>query len=164
MKTLDTGNLEVRLAADATADAVVISGLAPTKTLELAIREARKTGIYSVIDMLNVPDPLAVLASLSALPDVVEMHRAIDQEAERHNWAVIAEIKKMAASADSRLLVAVAGGIRVDTVAEALRSGADIVVTGRAITGSKDIRDAAEQFLAELNQTEIDQYRVMTDF
>lgn len=57
LKTLDTGNLEVRLAADATADAVVISGLAPKKTLELAIQEARKTGIYSVIDMLNVPDP-----------------------------------------------------------------------------------------------------------
>ena len=164
LKTLDTGNLEVRLAADATADAVVISGLAPTKTLELAIKEARKTGVYSVIDMLNVPDPLAVLRSLSALPDVVEMHRAIDQEAEKHNWAVIAEIKKMASGADRRLLVAVAGGIRVDTVAEALRSGADIVVTGRAITGSKDIKDAAEQFLNELKQTEIDQYRVMTDF
>ena len=164
LKTLDTGNLEVRLAADATADAVVISGLAPTKTLELAIKEARKTGVYSVIDMLNVPDPLAVLRSLSALPDVVEMHRAIDQEAEKHNWAVIAEIKKMASGADRRLLVAVAGGIRVETVAEALRSGADIVVTGRAITGSKDIKDAAEQFLNELKQTEIDQYRVMTDF
>ncbi|MGC9514518.1 bifunctional 5,6,7,8-tetrahydromethanopterin hydro-lyase/3-hexulose-6-phosphate synthase [Methanocrinis sp.] len=164
LKTLDTGNLEVRLAADATADAVVISGLAPTKTIELAIREARKTGIYSIIDMLNVPDPLAVLRSLPALPDVVEMHRAIDQEAEKHNWEVIADIKKMAAGSDRKILVAVAGGIRVETVAEALRSGADIVVTGRAITASKDIKDAAEQFLAELKQTEIDQYRVMTDF
>jgi bifunctional enzyme Fae/Hps len=164
LKTLDTGNLEVRLAADATADAVVISGLAPKKTLELAIQEARKTGIYSVIDMLNVPDPLAVLRSLSALPDVVEMHRAIDQEAERHNWEAIAEIKRMAATSDRKILVAVAGGIRVDTVASALSSGADIVVSGRAITGSKDVKDAAEQFLSELKQTEIDQYRVMTDF
>jgi bifunctional enzyme Fae/Hps len=164
LKTLDTGNLEVRLAADATADAVVISGLAPTKTIELAIREARKTGIYSIIDMLNVPDPLEVLRSLSALPDVVEMHRAIDQEAEKHNWEVIAEIKKVAAETDRRLLVAVAGGIRIETVASALKSGADIVVTGRAITASKDVKDAAEQFLSELNQTEIDQYRVMTDF
>jgi bifunctional enzyme Fae/Hps len=164
LKTLDTGNLEVRLAADATADAVVISGLAPTKTIELAIKESRKTGIYSIIDMLNVSDPLAVLRSLSALPDVVEMHRAIDQEAEKHNWEVIADIKKMAVDTDRKILVAVAGGIRVDTVAEALKSGADIVVTGRAITGSKDIKDAAEQFLAELKQTEIDQYRVMTDF
>lgn len=164
LKTLDTGNLEVRLAADATADAVVISGLAPKNTIELAIKESRKTGIYSVIDMLNVSDPLAVLRSLSALPDVVEMHRAIDQEAEKHNWEVIAEIKKMAVDTDRKILVAVAGGIRVETVAEALKSGADIIVTGRAITASKDIKDAAEQFLAELKQTEIDQYRVMTDF
>jgi bifunctional enzyme Fae/Hps len=164
LKTLDTGNLEVRLAADATADAVVISGLAPKNTIERAIKESRKTGIYSVIDMLNVPDPLAVLRSLSALPDVVEMHRAIDQEAERHNWEAIAEIKKMAADSDQKILVAVAGGIRVDTVASALKSGADIIVTGRAITASKDVKDAAEQFLAELKQTEIDQYRVMTDF
>jgi bifunctional enzyme Fae/Hps len=164
LKTLDTGNLEVRLAADATADAVVISGLAPKNTIELAIKEARKTGIYSVIDMLNVPDPLEVLRSLSALPDVVEMHRAIDQESEKHNWEVIAEIKKMALDTDQKILVAVAGGIRVDTVAAALKSGADIIVTGRAITASKDVKDAAEQFLAELKQTEIDQYRVMTDF
>lgn len=164
LKTLDTGNLEVRLAADATADAVVISGLAPTKTIELAIKESRKTGIYSIIDMLNVSDPLSVLRSLSVLPDVVEMHRAIDQEAEKHNWEVIAEIKKMAVDTDRKILVAVAGGIRVETVAEALKSGADIIVTGRAITASKDIKDAAEQFLAELKQTEIDQYRVMTDF
>ena len=43
-------------------------------------------------------------------------------------------------------------------------AGADILVVGRAITRSKDIRDMAEQFLTGLKQTEIDQYRVMTDF
>jgi len=164
LKILDTGNLEVRLAADATADAVVMSGLAPNKTLELAIKEARKTGLYSIIDMLNVSDPLEVLKGLTMLPDVVEMHRAIDMEAEKHNWKTITEIKKLAESSPRRLLVAVAGGIRVDTVAEALESGADIIVTGRAITRSKDINDAADRFLAQLKQTEIDQYRVMTDF
>ena len=60
--------------------------------------------------------------------------------------------------------MAVAGGIRVDTEAQALAAGANILVVGRAITRSKDIRDMAEQFLAGLKQTEIDQYRVMTDF
>ncbi len=164
LKTLDTGNLEVRLASDATADAVVISGLAPKNTMNIGIKEARKTGIYSIIDMLNVPDPLEVLKGLPELPDVVEMHRAIDLEAEKHNWEIIQEIKKMTESSPRKLLVAVAGGIRVDTVPEALASGADIVVTGRAITASKDVKDAAEQFLAQLKQTEIDQYRVMTDF
>jgi len=163
LKTLDTGNLEVRLAADSTADAVVISGLASRKTLELAINEARKTGIYSVIDMLNVPDPLAVLKGLAVLPDVVELHRAIDMEKSAHAWNSIAEIKALSKEG-RRLLVAVAGGIRVDSEREALAAGADILVVGRAITRSKDIRDMAEQFLAGLKQTEIDQYRIMTDF
>ncbi len=164
LKTLDTGNLEVRLAADAAADAVVISGLAPKKTLELAINEARKTGIYAVVDMLNVPDPLAVLRDLSTLPDVVELHRAIDMEQSAHAWGQIPDIKALAKGKDRKLLVAVAGGIRVDTIGDALKAGADILVVGRAITRSRDIRDAAEQFLAGLKQTEIDQYRIMTDF
>jgi len=163
LKTLDTGNLEVRLAADSTADAVVISGLAPKKTLELSIREARKTGIYSIIDMLNVADPLAVLKGLEVLPDVVELHRAIDMEKSAHAWSNIGEIQALAKDG-RRLLVAVAGGIRVDTEAAALAAGANILVVGRAITRSKDIRDMAEQFLTGLKQTEIDQYRVMTDF
>ncbi len=163
LKTLDTGNLEVRLAADSTADAVVISGLAPKKTIELSIREARKTGIYSVIDMLNVADPLAVLKGLEVLPDVVELHRAIDMEKSAHAWDQIPEIKALAPQG-RRLLVAVAGGIRTDTEAAALAAGADILVVGRAITRSKDIRDMAEQFLTGLKQTEIDQYRIMTDF
>ncbi len=163
LKTLDTGNLEVRLAADAAADAVVISGLAPKKTLELAINEARKTGIYAIIDMLNVANPLEVLKGLSVLPDIVELHRAIDMESSAHAWQSIPEMKALA-KPGRRLLVAVAGGIRVDTVGQALAAGADIIVVGRAITRSRDIRDMTEQFLAGLKQTEIDQYRIMTDF
>ncbi|MFZ1314710.1 bifunctional 5,6,7,8-tetrahydromethanopterin hydro-lyase/3-hexulose-6-phosphate synthase [Methanothrix sp.] len=163
LKTLDTGNLEVRLAADSTADAVVISGLAPKKTIELSINEARKTGIYSIIDMLNVDDPLAVLRGLNVLPDVVELHRAIDMEHSAHSWQNIPEIKALAEEG-RRLLVAVAGGIRTDTEGAALAAGADILVVGRAITRSGDIRDMAEQFLTGLKQTQIDQYRIMTDF
>ena len=61
MKILDTGNLEARMAANASADAVVISGLAPVSTLVKAIKEARKTGIYSIVYMLNVTKPVAVI-------------------------------------------------------------------------------------------------------
>ncbi|WP_292538145.1 bifunctional 5,6,7,8-tetrahydromethanopterin hydro-lyase/3-hexulose-6-phosphate synthase [Methanothrix sp.] len=163
LKTLDTGNLEVRLAADSTADAVVISGLAPKKTIELSINEARKTGIYSIIDMLNVDDPLTVLKGLDVKPDVVELHRAIDMEKSAHAWQNIPDIKALAEEG-RRLLVAVAGGIRTDSEGAALAAGADILVVGRAITRSRDIRDMAEQFLTGLKQTEIDQYRIMTDF
>ena len=161
MKILDTGNLEARMAADASADAVVISGLAPTSTLEKAIAEAKKTGIYSVIDMLNVTDPVKVIRGLKVKPDIVELHRAIDAEDTAHAWGNIPALKK---AAGGRLLVATAGGIRVDVVKDAVKAGADIIVVGRAITASKDIHTAADLFLEQLNREEIDQFRVMTDF
>lgn len=161
MKILDTGNLEARMAADASADAVVISGLAPLPTLEKAIAEAKKTGIYSVVDMLNVPDPLKVIKALKIKPDIVELHRAIDAESSEHAWGDIPALKK---AAGGKLLVATAGGIRVDGVKKAFASGADIIVVGRAITASKDVHTAADLFLEQMNKEEIDQFRVMTDF
>jgi bifunctional enzyme Fae/Hps len=54
-----------------------------------------------------------------------------------------------------KLLVATAGGIRVDVVKDALKAGADILVVNRAITASKDIEHAAEEFLGQLNREEI---------
>jgi bifunctional enzyme Fae/Hps len=160
LKTLDTGNLEARMVADATADAIVVSALAPVATLNKAIEEAHKTGIYAVMDTLNCPDPVAVLKQLKELPDVVELHRAIDIEHTEHAWGNIQSIKALS----PRILVAVAGGIRIDTMPDALKAGADILVVGRAITNAKDVRQVAEKFIEGLNNPEIDQFRVMTDF
>ncbi|ABS55290.1 Orotidine 5'-phosphate decarboxylase [Methanoregula boonei 6A8] len=161
MKILDTGNLEARMAADATADAVVVSGLAPTSTIEKAISEARKVGIYSIIDMLNVQNPAKLIEKLKVKPDIVELHRAIDTEETAHAWGDIPAMKK---AAGGKLLVATAGGIRVEVVKDALKAGADILVVGRSITASKDIGHATDEFLDQLNREEIDQFRIMTDF
>jgi len=161
LKTLDTGNLEARMTADAGADAVVISGLAPLSTIEKAILDTKKTGIYTVVDMLNVEDPRAVVEQLKVKPDVVELHRGIDVEETTHAWGDIPAIKK---AGGERMLVATAGGIRQGVVKDALKAGADILVVGRAITASKNIQHAAEEFLQELSTEEIDQFRIMTDF
>jgi bifunctional enzyme Fae/Hps len=161
MKILDTGNLEARMAADASSDAVVVSGLAPASTMEKAIAEARKVGIYSVVDMLNVQNPVKVIEKLKVKPDIVELHRAIDTEDTAHAWGDISAIKR---AAGGKLLVATAGGVRVNVVKDALKAGADILVVGRAITASKDIRHAADEFIDKLEKEEIDQFRVMTDF
>ncbi|ADI74537.1 formaldehyde-activating enzyme [Methanohalobium evestigatum Z-7303] len=160
LKTLDTGNLEARMVSDATADAIVVSALAPVSTINKAINEAHKTGIYVVMDTLNEPDPMSILKQLDELPDVVELHRAIDVEETEYAWGSIDAIKELS----PKIMVAVAGGIRVDTIPDALKAGADIVVAGRAITNAKDVRQVSEKFLDVLNKPEIDQYRVMTDF
>lgn len=62
------------------------------------------------------------------------------------------------------LFVATAGGIRTNVVKEALKSGVEILVVGCAITASKDIGYAADEFLDQLNREEIDLFRVMTEF
>ncbi|NOZ58114.1 MAG: bifunctional 5,6,7,8-tetrahydromethanopterin hydro-lyase/3-hexulose-6-phosphate synthase [Euryarchaeota archaeon] len=162
LKTLDTGNLEARMAGDATADVIGFSGLAPLKTMEKFIEECRKVGALSLMDTLNVPDPVAVLKKLKVKPDIVELHRAIDvEQTQESEWGNIAEIKRVCGG---KTLVAVAGGIRVDRVQEALKAGADILVVGRAITAAKDVTGAARAFLKEMGVTEVDQFRIMTDF
>ncbi|WP_342303998.1 bifunctional 5,6,7,8-tetrahydromethanopterin hydro-lyase/3-hexulose-6-phosphate synthase [Methanolobus sp. ZRKC5] len=160
LKTLDTGNLEARMVADATADAIVVSALAPIATMNKVIEEAHKTGIYAIMDTLNCDDPVAVLKQLDVLPDVVELHRGIDVETSAHAWGSIEDIKALS----PKILVAVAGGVRIDTMPDALAAGADVLVVGRAITNAKDVRQVAEKFIEGLNNPEIDQFRVMTDF
>lgn len=160
MKTLDVGNVEARMAADATADVIGFSGLAPIKTIEKFIEECKKVGALSLMDTLNMQNPVDVLRRLKVKPDIVEIHRAIDVEDEAYAWGNIKEIREVC----GEVLIAVAGGIRLNTVEAALRAGADIIVVGRAITGAKDVTGAARAFLQKMGVEEVDQFRVMTDF
>ena len=170
LKTLDTGNLEARMVSNAGGDAAVVSGLAPIETILAFIKEAKKCGIYAIIDMLNVAEPAKLIENLvkvggaDALPHYVEMHRAIDKESSEYSWGDIKKIKAIAAKNKSKILVATAGGIRIPVVKKAMEAGADIIVVGRAITASKNIKNAAESFIDEINSEEIDQFRVRTDF
>ncbi|MEM2716777.1 MAG: bifunctional 5,6,7,8-tetrahydromethanopterin hydro-lyase/3-hexulose-6-phosphate synthase [Archaeoglobaceae archaeon] len=159
LKTLDVGNLEARMAADATANAVVISGLAPISTIVKGINEAKKTGMLAVVDMLNVENPVKRMEQISKeiLPDVVELHRAIDNEQSIPPWSLAKEIKSF------KVLVAVAGGIKPENLAEVISAGADIVVVGRAITKARDVEGAVRRFMAHL-KPDTDQFRIMTDF
>ncbi|HIP63180.1 MAG TPA: bifunctional 5,6,7,8-tetrahydromethanopterin hydro-lyase/3-hexulose-6-phosphate synthase, partial [Archaeoglobus profundus] len=161
LKTLDVGKLEARMAADATANAIVISGLAPIKTIIEGIKEADKTGIYAIVDMLGVEDPIKRLEKIKEagyLPNVVELHRAIDEEDAKPPWGLAKDIKEK-----FNVLVAVAGGIRPENVPEIIQAGADILVVGRAITRARDVEGAVRRFLNYM-KPDIDQFRIMTDF
>jgi len=164
LKTLDVGKVEADIAYEDTADAVVAAGLAPPETLNAFVHEAKRLGIYAVIDMLNVEDVLEKLKALKDLPDIVILHRGIDQESGRTcGLERIHMIRK--AFSDKKFLIAVAGGIIPETAKEALAEGADILVVGRYITQSKDIERATRDFL-ELTPSmreDIDLFRVHTE-
>jgi bifunctional enzyme Fae/Hps len=164
LKTLDVGKVEADIAYEDTADAVVAAGLAPPETLDAFVHEAKRLGIYAVIDMLNVEDVLEKLKSLKDLPDIVILHRGIDQESGRTcGLERIQMIRK--AFPGKKVLIAVAGGVVPETAREALAEGADILIVGRYITQSKDIERAVRDFL-ELTPSmreDIDLFRVHTE-
>jgi bifunctional enzyme Fae/Hps len=161
LKTLDVGKVEVDLAFEETADAVVASGLAAKETLDQFIYEAKKLGIYAVVDMMNVDNPVEKLRTLREMPGVVILHRGIDMETGRTlGLERVNEIKS--AFADKRFLVAVAGGVVPETAGEALQKGADILIVGRYITQSKDVKRSAREFLELTSKMreDVDLYRV----
>ena len=166
LKTLDVGRVEVKMSADETADAIAISGLGTVESIRKAIHETKKQGIYSILDMMNVDDRLGKLKDVigeenigsdeynAFKPDIVLLHRNVDLEtlkAERGEvddsnlteWGDIKAIKE-----EFGVLVAVAGGITPDKVEYVTEKGADIIIAGRYIIGSRDVRRSAEDFLA----------------
>jgi bifunctional enzyme Fae/Hps len=158
LKTLDVGQVEVDLAFEETADAVVASGLASKDTIDKFIYEARRLGIYAFVDMMDVQNPIDVLDSLNDLPDVVILHRGIDEErGGRTRWELIKEIKSK--FKDRKILVAVAGGIEPSNVPAALKAGADILIVGRYITQSRDVEHASKEFLSQIG-LDMDLFRV----
>jgi bifunctional enzyme Fae/Hps len=161
LKTLDVGKVEVDLAYDETADAVVAAGLAPAETLDSFIHEAKRLGIYAVMDMLNVDDPIKKLKSIKEFPDVIILHRGIDQETGRsHGLEIIQEIRQT--FKEKKFLISVAGGIVPETAKEALAKGADIIIVGRYVTQSRDIEHAVRDFLESTPEMreDIDVFRV----
>ncbi len=177
LKTLDVGKLEVDFAFDATADAVVASGLAASKSIDKFLLEAHRLGIYGFVDTMEVEDPIAKLQSLKQIPDVVILHRAIDVEqgggntdaAQKKRWGLVPKIKelyadKKKASGKDRVLVAVAGGIEPRTAKYALEMGADIIIVGRFIASAKDVKNATRRILNVLpGYSDIDLKRIHSD-
>ncbi|MHA1143342.1 MAG: bifunctional 5,6,7,8-tetrahydromethanopterin hydro-lyase/3-hexulose-6-phosphate synthase [Candidatus Helarchaeota archaeon] len=175
LKTLDVGKVEVDMAYEETADAVVASGLAAKKSLDNFIYESHRVGIYSMVDMMEVSDPLKKLEELKELPDVVILHKGIDTEASDSQFAegsgelslnTRAGLTKALKEKYPKLLVSVAGGIRPETAVEALKNGADILIVGRYITQSKDVERSTREFVQLLARTvpeapgDIDLFRV----
>ncbi len=159
LKTMDVGKVEVDMAFDETADAVCCAGAASMATIDDFIYEARRMGIYSFIDLMEVPDPVAKIGSLKKPPDGIILHRAIDTERRgtEHGWGLIPDLRK--ACGERKVLIAVAGGIRPNTAQVALDAGADILIVGRYITQSRDVERSVRNFLPLL-QGDVDLFRV----
>lgn len=132
MKTIDRGATEVEIAASGGASAAIAMGTAPSETLNAFIAACHAFGMDAMIDMMNVEYPVAVLSALKRPPEVVILHRGVDEEREnKQKMLPLHEIRRVKGRHD--ILVAVAGGDTAREVQSAAFNDADIVVIWKSV-------------------------------
>lgn len=140
MKTVDTGAMEVEMAAKAGADVVIVLGSADDSTLLDALRSAHKYGVRLMADLISAPDPVKRAVELEALGvDYVNVHIGIDQQMIGKDPVLL--LKEISQKVSVQL--AVAGGLDANSAVQAVKAGARIVIVGGNITRSDNVTEAA---------------------
>src|SRR5659263_656834 len=122
MKTVDTGAMEVEMAAKAGADIVIILGSSDNSVIIEAIRSARKYGVKIMADLISAHAPARRAKELAELGiDYINIHVGIDQQRMGEDPLHILKSLKI------NVPIAVAGGIDAKSAAEAVLSGAGII-------------------------------------
>ena len=149
-KCADLAQREVLMAVQAGASALTCLGVAPVETIDCFIKECQQNRIDSMVDMMNVPDAVAVLQQLKKPPDVVILHRGVDEtEFSKEKQIPFYQINQIKDNFD--IFVSVAGGDTIDEVQRAILNGADIVVVWKAFYQSLgDSALLAQEFLKEI--------------
>ena len=148
LKTMDTGALEVDIAADAGADATSVLALAPEETIKGAVERAEARGIALYGDLIGHPSPLEGLRALKKLGvHIALLHVGIDVQ--RTLGLTAPQMLELLGEAVEEFggPVAVAGGVKPSDVGALVDAGARIIIIGSAITRASEPRDATVEAL-----------------
>ena len=151
LKCMDLAVREVRIATEAGANAATCLGQAPIEAIDRFIEECQKYNLDSMIDMMNLENPILTLRKLKKLPNIVILHRGVDETKKNREkqipWYQIQQIK----GNYNDVLVSVAGGDTIKEIQSAIFNDADIVVLWKAFYRSTaKTTKLAKQFLEEI--------------
>src|SRR3989338_3408405 len=150
LKTMDRADTEVQMAKDAGASAVVCLGLAPVETVNSFIAECAKANIDSMVDMMNVEHPIKAMRLYRRQPDVIILHRVVDETNFNKNKPIpFVQIHKIRSTYN--VMISIAGGDTIREVQRAIFNDANIVVVWKEFynaTGSTG--NLAEEFLKQI--------------
>jgi len=150
LKCMDRGETEVMIAKAGGADAATCLGQAPIETINAFIEKCESLNLDSMIDMMNVDFPLNVLRQLKKLPQVVILHRGVDEESFNPEKEIpFHEIQRIKSNYD--IMISIAGGDTFSEVQRAIFNDADIVVVWKSFYKSTiQTAKLAEEFLKEI--------------
>lgn len=142
LKIMDAAGYEVSQAAAAGADIITILGTAEDESIRGAVAEAKKHGKEILVDMIAVKDLAARAKEVDAMGvDYVCVHTGYDLQAVgKNSFEDLSTIKSVMKNAKT----AIAGGIKLDTLPEAIKLDPDLVIVGGGITTQPDQKAAAK--------------------
>ncbi|MEB3806238.1 MAG: orotidine 5'-phosphate decarboxylase [Desulfurococcales archaeon] len=144
LKTMDTGRLEVNLAADHGFHASTVLSVAPEQTISEAAEAAGERGIALYGDLIGQGDPVKAAGKLRRLGvHIALLHIGIDVQ--RSLGITAGQLPELVSRVKEAFggPVAVAGGVRPGDAGNLARVGADIIIIGSAITRAENPRQAA---------------------
>jgi 3-hexulose-6-phosphate synthase len=153
LKTMDAGFLETEMAALAGADVVCILGIAPDSTIKDAVGAGKKFGVKIFADLIGVSNPIERAKQLEQLGvDIIGFHIGIDQQLrsgfDKIPFPILTKLKDTV-----KITIAVAGGLKAETIPQAIESGANILIVGSAITRSVDPQKATQRLIDVINES-----------
>ena len=125
------------------ADYVTIMGAANDVTILEAIRVTRDLGKKSVVDMIAVRNIAERIKEVDAMgADFINVHIACDVQTEDNTPFEQLAIARLVAKHSG---VSVAGGVRADTIINAIPYKPDIIISGAGIYAQNNMRAAAKR-------------------
>ncbi len=163
MKIMDTGRLEVEMAAKAGANIVAALGCAHDETIKECVDAGRNYGAKVMVDLLEVQDVVSRAKRVESLgADYISLHIPIDEQMKgKISFEKVRNVHR-----EVRIPIAVAGGINSENALEAVDAGASIIIVGGAITKSMDARKATsdiKRVLREKIAIKTELYRRVSD-
>lgn len=150
LKTMDRAETEVQLVKNAGASAAVCLGQASLETINSFIDCCQKVKMDSMLDMMNIEYPVKILRQLKKQPDVIILHRGVDEEKFNKNKPIpYVQINKVLSSYN--IILSIAGGDSIREVQRAIFNGANIVVVWKEFyKTSSNTGSLASDFLKEI--------------
>ena len=143
LKIMDAADYEVSQAVKFGADIVTILGVAEDASIKAAVDEAHKHGKQLLVDMIAVQDLEKRAKDLDDLgADYIAVHTGYDLQAE--GQSPLESLRKVK-SVISNSKVAVAGGIKPDTIKDIVAENPDLIIVGGGIANADDPVEAAKQ-------------------
>jgi 3-hexulose-6-phosphate synthase len=150
MKTMDAAGYEVLKAAENGADIVTILAVAEDESIKGAVAEAKKQGKKILIDLIAVKDIAKRAYEVDEMGvDYICVHTGYDLQAKGQNsFKDLETIKGVVKNAKT----AIAGGIKLETLPEVLKSNPDLVIVGGGIANQDDKKGVAAKMQEMIKQ------------